>query len=433
MSRVAILHYAGPPVVGGVERTIYHHARLLAQAGYRVQVIAGRGAPFDDRVQVRLIPRLYSQHPEVLAVKGQLDRGIVGAGFRRLRDELCDELMAALAGTDRCIVHNAITLHKNLALTAALRQLSDQGIVRLIAWCHDFAWRRPQYQPELHPGYPWVLLREPWPGVTYVVVSQAQREELAELFNPSTALPFDRAQDRRRGSGQGSGHRWPAENIRVVPPGVEPAALLRLRSRTAELVNALGLPEAEVVLLLPARITRRKNIELAVRITAALHDRGRQAHLVVTGPPGPHNPANVAYLEELQRLRRELGVERYVHFLYEQGTLEEPFVPDDLMMAELYLVADALLFPSTQEGFGIPVLEAGLTRLPVFCSAIPPFRESGGDWVHTFELHEEPEEIARRIDQVLETDTAFRLRCRVRDGYTWQRVFAERIEPLLSG
>lgn len=406
--RVAILHYAGPPVVGGVESTIYHHARLFAAAGYAVRVIAGEGAPFDDGVEVHLLPRLYSKHPAVLAAKRALDRGIVDAGFRRLRDALREELQAVLADTRVCIVHNALTLHKNLALTAALRDLSDAGVVRLIAWCHDFAWRRPQYRPELHPGYPWDLLREPWPGVTYVVVSEAQRGELAELFD------------------------WPPERIHVVPPGVDPAALLRLRPATAELIHRLGLLEAELVLLLPARITRRKNIELAIRITAALHRQGRHAHLVVTGPPGPHNPANAAYLEQLQRLRRDLGVERHVHFLYELGSPEAPFVPDDPMLAELYSVADALLFPSRQEGFGIPVLEAGLTRLPVFCSDIPPFRESGDGWVYPFRLDEDPAEIARRIGATLDADPAFQLRQRVRRRFTWQRIFEERIEPLVN-
>jgi len=405
--RVAILHYAGPPVVGGVESTIYHHARLFAEAGYSVRVIVGEGASFDARIGVHLLPRLYSKHPDVLAVKGQLDRGVVGSSFRRLRDALRGDLQVALAGTSVCIVHNALTLHKNLALTAALRDLCDAGIVRLIAWCHDFAWRRSQYRSELHPGYPWELLREPWPGVIYVVVSEAQRAELAELFH------------------------WPVERIQVVPPGVDPVPLWRLSLETAELVQKLGLLEAELVLLLPARITRRKNVELAVRITAALHRQGRYAHLVVTGPPGPHNPANVAYLEQLQRLRRELGVEKCVHFLYELGSLEEPFIPNDATMAELYLVADALLFPSRQEGFGIPVLEAGLVRLPVFCSRIPPFRESGNEWVHFFELEEDPYTIARRISETLDADPAFRLRKRVQRRFTWKHIFEERIEPLV--
>ena len=40
-------------------------------------------------------------------------------------------------------------------------------------------------------------------------------------------------------------------------------------------------------------------------------------------------------------------------------------------------LADSFLFTSRAEGFGIPILEAGLARLPVFCTDIPPFRESG--------------------------------------------------------
>jgi hypothetical protein len=42
-NRVAILHYAGPPIVGGVESTIYHHALALSHRGYQVEVVAGRG------------------------------------------------------------------------------------------------------------------------------------------------------------------------------------------------------------------------------------------------------------------------------------------------------------------------------------------------------------------------------------------------------
>ncbi len=43
MPRVAILHYAAPPGIGGVESTMGAHARLLADHGYPVKIIAGRG------------------------------------------------------------------------------------------------------------------------------------------------------------------------------------------------------------------------------------------------------------------------------------------------------------------------------------------------------------------------------------------------------
>lgn len=46
---------------------------------------------------------------------------------------------------------------------------------------------------------------------------------------------------------------------------------------------------------------------------------------------------------------------------------------------ELYRNAVALIFPSFEEGFGIPLLEAVSVDLPVLCSDIPIFREIMGD------------------------------------------------------
>ncbi len=35
---------------------------------------------------------------------------------------------------------------------------------------------------ELHDGYPWDLLRQAWPGVKQVTISEMRQRELAELF-----------------------------------------------------------------------------------------------------------------------------------------------------------------------------------------------------------------------------------------------------------
>lgn len=86
----------------------------------------------------------------------------------------------------------------------------------------------------------------------------------------------------------------------VVTPGVDLASLLKLEPATLALAEQFDLLAADPLLLLPARITRRKNIELAIAIVGA---HAPQARLVVTGPPGPHNPANALYLAELQALR----------------------------------------------------------------------------------------------------------------------------------
>jgi glycosyltransferase involved in cell wall biosynthesis len=112
--------------------------------------------------------------------------------------------------------------------------------------------------------------------------------------------------------------------------------------------------------------------------------------------------------------------------LYELG-----ITPDDDTMADLYRLADALLFPSAKEGFGIPMLEAGLARLPVFCSDIPPLRETGADSVYYFDLQGDPAAIAAHMAGVLERDAAHRLRRRVLSNYTWKRIVEERVIPLL--
>ena len=83
-------------------------------------------------------------------------------------------------------------------------------------------------------------------------------------------------------------------------------------------------------------------------------------------------------------------------FLQEHGRVS------DAARRDLYLAADLLLFPSLREGFGIPILEAGIARLPVFCSDIPPFRESAGEAAHYFGLDEDPAAIAGRIAAFLE-------------------------------
>ena len=92
MEKISIVHYAAPPIVGGVESTIYHHSRLLVQAGYSVDVIAGRGEQFEPDVGYREIPEIDSRHPEVLSVGEELSQGIVSKNFYDLRDYLIRNL-----------------------------------------------------------------------------------------------------------------------------------------------------------------------------------------------------------------------------------------------------------------------------------------------------------------------------------------------------
>lgn len=400
--RVAILHYSAPPTIGGVESTIGDHARLLAEHAYPVKLITGRGEVFDPRIPVQVIPAIHSRDERVELIRRELERGEVSNSFDALVQILVGELGAALADVDVLIAHNVTSLHKNLALTAALKQVIDSSNVHLIAWAHDFAWTDPIYAGELHDGFPWDLLRQKWDRTRHVVVSAARRKELAALLGISET------------------------EISVVPPGLDAAGFLHLSETGAAWARRLGFFEAAPLLLLPARVTRRKNIELAIEVTAELKAQGMTPMLLVMGPLGPHNPANRAYLQELQALQTRRGVEATVLFLDEYGAV------DDILRRDLYLLADALFFPSAREGFGIPILEAGLVRLPIFCSDIPPFRESARANAHYFSLQDSPGQIATLIRDALAKDTTYQMKRRVTDEYNWERIFTDRIEPLLK-
>jgi glycosyltransferase involved in cell wall biosynthesis len=102
-------------------------------------------------------------------------------------------------------------------------------------------------------------------------------------------------------------------------------------------------------------------------------------------------------------------------------------------MAALYQLADALFFPSLEEGFGIPILEAGLMRLPIFCADIPPLRSTGQtDVVYFDPVHDSPDQIAARILDTLAGASTYRLAHRVRKQYRWDRLIADQIVPLLE-
>jgi len=261
---ISILHYAAPPVVGGVESVIGEHARLMAADGHQVSIIAGRGVQIDPLIPFIELPMVDSRHPEILAVKAELDAGVVSAHFDYLVEVLQEDLTAQLAGTQVLFAHNVCSLNKNLPLTAALKKISQQpGSPRLVLWHHDLAWTTPRYQAELHPGYPWDLLRTDWPEAVQVTISEPRHQELARLMS----VPPDR--------------------ILVVPNGLDVSSFLKLEAQTLGFVNALNLLAANPLLLLPVRITPRKNIEMAIQILAALRQaRPARRRTQLGGEPG---------------------------------------------------------------------------------------------------------------------------------------------------
>lgn len=408
---VALLHYTVSPVIGGVEAVIHAHASMFLQHGYRVGVIAGRGAveALPPGVDFILIPEVDSQQSEVLRLSAELEQGYVPVGLDALVTHLVDTIRPIVRRFDHVIIHNVFTKHFNLPLTAALHQLLDTGDIQHgLAWCHDFTWTSPHSRSKVRPGYPWDLLRTPRRDITYVVVSQQRQFALAELFNCAP------------------------DSIHVIYNGVDPDVLWGLSPEGCALIDRLDVLASDLILLMPVRVTQAKNIEYALHVMSALKLYGCQARLIITGPPDPHDTQSMAYFHSLLRLRTLLGVEHEVYFVFESGPDPgQPYYLDEHQVAELFRVSDLVFMPSHREGFGMPVLEAGLIGIPVICTDMPAAQEIGGDEVLWFKATDAPESVAELILAWARRSSRHRLRRRVRQNYTWSAIFQHDIEPLL--
>ena len=410
--RIALIHYAVPPVVGGVEAVIAQHTHLLLEAGYAVSVITGDGGsdPVFKDARVMLIPEMDTQYPENLDIAARMGEGPPPPEFYRLQERIESELDRLWDDFDIVIVHNMLNIQFNLSATAALCRVMQRHAARGIVWCHDISrYVRPDSGAAPRFGGPWDLLRTYRPELIYVAVSRQRQRQLAQTL------------------------ACPLERIRVISNGVDPAMLFGLSELGQSLVNAWRLLEADLIALMPIRITQAKNIEFALHVMAALKTMELSPRLVVTGPADPHHADSSDYFDELLRLRHELELEREVCFVYEGLLNTSPHLTISTeVVAELYRVCDLVLMPSWREGFGLPVIEGGLIGRPVFATAIPVVEEVGAELIRLIRVDESPAEVAARIKAWADEDRTQGLRRKTRQQYPWPAIFSHAIEPLLA-
>lgn len=403
--KIALIHYTAPPVVGGVESYILAQARMFVEAEHKVHIFAGRGDVQERGVKFTLIPLLDSMHPQVLTLKTQLDKAHISPLFDEVSESIFQELLVHCADIDVLIAHNVCSLHKNLALTAALYRLSLQNqALKLILWHHDLAWVSDKYQAELYDFYPWNLLRKAWSNAVNVTISRFRKAQLASLFNINP------------------------DQVSVIPPGVDWDRFLRLTPQTLRLTTLMNLGAKYPILLQPIRITQRKNIELSLEILGHLKQILPNIALIVTGPEGAHNPKNTEYKAKLIELRRQLGLEKTVYFAAEYSS--QPL--SEWVVGDFYRIADAILLTSTEEGFGLPLIEAAYSKTPVFCSHLDVFHEIGEEDISYFRLDASPIDIAYMIASKLGRNAPTRFGIRARQDYYWNAVYRTRIGPMLE-
>ena len=271
-----------------------------------------------------------------------------------------------------------VTLVHSMASTAPL-----WGPFRRVVTIHDLIYAR---FPDAHSG-----LRDR--GMRVLVPAAARRSHRVIADSQSTRADLLELT------------RVPAERIDVVPLGLgsaaraEPLTPVQARAR-------FELGDRRVVLTLSAK---RPHKNLAALIDAlAQIPADRRPLLVLPGYATWHEA-------ELRERAAAAGVAGDVRFLGWVSGVD---------VESLWSVADAFVFPSLYEGFGLPVLEAMARGVPVACANASSLPEVAGDAALLFDPRDRGE-IARAMERLLdEPQLAERLRGLGRERartFTWER------------
>ncbi len=373
--KIGLLHYSMPPAIGGVERIVAAHTRLFRADGHEVVLFCdGRQSEMAEEFSWVRVP------------------GFENTGdFESNRDAFISFIQAPKL--DLLIVHNVFTMPFCPAATAACHLLAASE-VSVISWVHDLAAVNPYYVvPEDD-----LLCRHP-NGSRVVAISQERAAAYQKL----------------------TGHA----SVTVVPNGIDALGelageLLRHRPKLRA-----GLQGAFPVLFHPTRLLRRKNIVLGIRVTAELKWLGLAPRLLISGAPESFSGDQAVYRDELDALVAELDLNEEVLFLADEAPLA------DADVTPLYQLADALFFPSEQEGFGLPMLEAGLRGLPIFASATQPLTDLATRNGIVFKLDSTAKEITRKINDFFMQCPSSHVRQIVRRDFDWQAIHQKHILPLL--
>jgi len=369
-------------------------ANMLKSAGHQVKVFAGVGRDPGEGYVVEILPELAPEHELNSAVRSVLERGQSDHNFSKYRTLLIETLDAAFSGFDLVLIHNVFTVHFNLALTRALHDLASRH--KMVAWTHDFTATNTDYALPNPTQPPWNLMRMSSPDVTYVAISDLRAQEIETYLKP-------------------------AITAHIIPNTVDPGRVFDLTPEMRESLRSLLIYERDFVFLVPSRLMVRKNIEFAVDVIKNLIELKRDPLLLITGVGDSNSTAAKHYGDFL---RQSLPKHLLNHIVF----VSDFFTVHDDTLRDLYLLADCLLYPSRQEGFGLPVVEAALYRLPVLCNNVPAYRAIGGDEAFLLDdLAKLPAAIAW-----LEAQPVFRQQRKCRRIFDPTVIFRKYYQPLFS-
>lgn len=225
----------------------------------------------------------------------------------------------------------------------------DRSAIKSVVTIHDLIF---EYYPEQYKAVDVNIYRKKFKyaceHATHIIsVSKQTRDDLVRLY------------------------KVPESKISVCYPSVLPAYECIVTADEREAVRKkYRLPDK--YLLYVGSIIERKNL---LNVCKALHAlKGKvDLPLVVIGS------GNGSYAELVNDYIKTNGMQAQVQFLERQPEANDPGFKSSEDFPAIYQSAEMLLYPSMYEGFGLPVLEALWSRIPVITSNTSCLPETGGD------------------------------------------------------
>lgn len=228
---------------------------------------------------------------------------------------------------DILVPQNALTIPLNIPLGIALTEFISETGIPTIAHHHDFFWEREQFLVNCVWEYLNMAFPPHLPFIQHVVINSSGDNQLS-LRTGISATIIPNVMDFEN-------HPQPPDEY------------------AADVKQALGVEEDELLILQPTRVVKRKGIEHAIELTKRL---GMKAKLVISHASGDEG---YDYEMRVKEYSRMMGVNTL--FISEIIGEKRGKTPDGrkiYTLNDIYPIADLVTYPSTLEGFGNAFLEA---------------------------------------------------------------------------
>lgn len=323
---ICILTEKYPPIVGGGESHLEALAQGLALAGHEVTVLTETPAQFSPRP-----PAVGLRFIEIPGLVSACQTGNMGEAIRSLRDayteltnadvtHICNKIPATLSGLLRGYIPGAVCLSTFETVIVGTRVFG--------LWS--------DYELEMEFSRNVAKLLDP---AAVICGSDLYRDWLlAEGYSDSV--------------------------IHVIHHGTDTNTFSPNAERRAEARQRYGWTDENKVVLVPSRIVPRKRIQDSINAFPIVLSSVPEARLILTEPS---NRNDTEYVSQMKRLVSQNSLSEHVEWLTGVTLSEMP----DLMRA-----SDVAVLPADDDGFGIVLIEALASGVPVVTSDVPGHDEA---------------------------------------------------------